>query len=100
MDWRIRNAGAPRKPIPTYAERYNRSTAPHRFPSRNLAGYLSMTTLREQIATTALTVTKFRDLMKAMRENRPSTIWKSSRKPTNSRRHTTPGKPAPQVSLI
>jgi GTP pyrophosphokinase len=31
-----------------------------------------MTTLREQIATTALTVTKFRDLMKLMRENRPS----------------------------
>ena len=31
-----------------------------------------MTTLREQIATTTLTVTKFRDLMKAMRENRPS----------------------------
>src|SRR3954469_21456975 len=31
-----------------------------------------MTTLREQIATTALTVTKFRDLMKAMRENRPT----------------------------
>src|SRR2546428_5315161 len=31
-----------------------------------------MTTLREQIATNVLTVTKFRDLMKAMRENRPS----------------------------
>jgi len=31
-----------------------------------------MTTLREQIATTALTVTKFRDLMKLMRENRPN----------------------------
>jgi GTP diphosphokinase / guanosine-3',5'-bis(diphosphate) 3'-diphosphatase len=31
-----------------------------------------MATLREQIATTALTVTKFRDLMKLMRENRPS----------------------------
>jgi GTP diphosphokinase / guanosine-3',5'-bis(diphosphate) 3'-diphosphatase len=31
-----------------------------------------MTTLREQIATTALTVTKFRDLMKTMRENRPN----------------------------
>jgi len=31
-----------------------------------------MTTLREQIATTALTVTKFRDLMKTMRENRPA----------------------------
>src|SRR5882724_8450727 len=31
-----------------------------------------MTTLREQIATTALTVIKFRDLMKMMRENRPS----------------------------
>ncbi|HEY1262538.1 MAG TPA: bifunctional (p)ppGpp synthetase/guanosine-3',5'-bis(diphosphate) 3'-pyrophosphohydrolase [Terriglobales bacterium] len=31
-----------------------------------------MATLREQIATTALTVTKFRDLMKLMRENRPN----------------------------
>ena len=31
-----------------------------------------MTTLREQIATTALTVTKFRDLMKQMRDNRPA----------------------------
>ena len=31
-----------------------------------------MTTLREQIATTTLTVTKFRDLMKPMRENRPT----------------------------
>src|SRR5689334_9339314 len=31
-----------------------------------------MTTLREQIATTTLTVTKFRDLMKLMRENRPN----------------------------
>jgi GTP diphosphokinase / guanosine-3',5'-bis(diphosphate) 3'-diphosphatase len=31
-----------------------------------------MTTLREQIATTALTVTKFRDLLRTMRENRPS----------------------------
>ena len=30
-----------------------------------------MATLREQIATTALNVTKFRDLMKKMRENRP-----------------------------
>jgi GTP diphosphokinase / guanosine-3',5'-bis(diphosphate) 3'-diphosphatase len=31
-----------------------------------------MTTLREQIATTALTVTKFRELLRTMRENRPS----------------------------
>jgi len=31
-----------------------------------------MATLREQIATTTLTVTKFRDLMKLMRENRPA----------------------------
>src|SRR5882757_1050654 len=31
-----------------------------------------MATLREQIATTTLTVTKFRDLMKTMREYRPS----------------------------
>lgn len=31
-----------------------------------------MTTLREQIATTALTVTKFRDLLHTMRENRPN----------------------------
>jgi guanosine-3',5'-bis(diphosphate) 3'-pyrophosphohydrolase len=31
-----------------------------------------MATLREQIATTTLTVTKFRDLMKLMRENRPT----------------------------
>jgi len=31
-----------------------------------------MTTLREQIATTALTVTKFRDLLRTMRENRPN----------------------------
>src|ERR1051326_1680834 len=31
-----------------------------------------MATLREQIATTALHVTKFRDLMKRMRENRPN----------------------------
>ena len=31
-----------------------------------------MTTLREQIATTALTVTKFRDLMSLMRQNRPT----------------------------
>ena len=30
-----------------------------------------MTTLREQIATTTLTVTKFRDLLKQMRDNRP-----------------------------
>jgi len=30
-----------------------------------------MTTLREQIATTALNVTKFRELMRRMRENRP-----------------------------
>src|SRR5215831_2675002 len=32
----------------------------------------NMTTLREQIATTALTVTKFRELLRTMRENRPS----------------------------
>src|SRR5271154_1332500 len=31
-----------------------------------------MATLRQQIATNVLTVTKFRDLMKMMRENRPS----------------------------
>ncbi len=31
-----------------------------------------MATLREQIATTALTVTRFRDLMRLMRENRPT----------------------------
>src|ERR1700721_3802989 len=31
-----------------------------------------MATLREQIATTALTMTKFRELMKTMRANRPS----------------------------
>jgi len=31
-----------------------------------------MATLREQIATTTLTVTKFRDLLKKMRENRPA----------------------------
>jgi GTP pyrophosphokinase len=31
-----------------------------------------MATLREQIATTALTVTKFRELLRTMRENRPS----------------------------
>src|SRR6266513_926114 len=31
-----------------------------------------MATLREQIATTALTVTRFRDLMRRMRENRPT----------------------------
>src|SRR5262245_33722129 len=31
-----------------------------------------MATLREQIATTALSVTKFRDLMKLMRDNRPN----------------------------
>ncbi|MGA8154055.1 MAG: bifunctional (p)ppGpp synthetase/guanosine-3',5'-bis(diphosphate) 3'-pyrophosphohydrolase [Terriglobales bacterium] len=31
-----------------------------------------MATLREQIATTALTVTKFRDLLRTMRANRPS----------------------------
>ena len=31
-----------------------------------------MTTLREQIATTTLTVTKFRDLLKQMRDNRPA----------------------------
>jgi len=31
-----------------------------------------MPTLREQIATTALTVTKFRELMRRMRENRPN----------------------------
>ena len=31
-----------------------------------------MPTLREQIATTALTVTKFRELMKRMRSNRPN----------------------------
>src|SRR5499425_1731157 len=31
-----------------------------------------MATLREQIATTALTVTKFRELMRRMRENRPT----------------------------
>src|ERR1700752_1863617 len=30
-----------------------------------------MATLREQIATTALTVTKFRDLLRTMRANRP-----------------------------
>ena len=30
-----------------------------------------MATLRQQIATTALTLTKFRDLMKRMQENRP-----------------------------
>src|SRR5205823_10257482 len=31
-----------------------------------------MATLREQIATTALTVTRFRELMRLMRENRPT----------------------------
>ena len=31
-----------------------------------------MATLREQIATTALTVTKFRELLRTMRANRPS----------------------------
>jgi len=31
-----------------------------------------MATLREQIATTALTVTRFRDLLRTMRDNRPS----------------------------
>src|SRR5947199_3386927 len=31
-----------------------------------------MATLREQIATTAITVTRFRDLMRLMRENRPT----------------------------
>ena len=31
-----------------------------------------MTTLREQIATNVLTVTKFRELLRRMRENRPN----------------------------
>jgi hypothetical protein len=31
-----------------------------------------MTTLREQIATNVLTVTKFRELLREMRENRPN----------------------------
>ncbi len=31
-----------------------------------------MATLREQIATTTLTVTKFRELMRTMRANRPN----------------------------
>jgi len=31
-----------------------------------------MATLREQIATTALTVTKFRELLRTMRANRPA----------------------------
>ena len=31
-----------------------------------------MTTLREQIATNVLTVTKFRELLRSMRENRPN----------------------------
>ncbi len=40
-------------------------------PRELLPGPSCMTTLREQIATTALTVTKFRELLKQMRENRP-----------------------------
>src|SRR5207244_6954484 len=39
-----------------------------------------MATLREQIATTALTVTRFRELMRLMRENRPTDALEIVRK--------------------
>src|SRR5204863_10203769 len=39
-----------------------------------------MATLREQIATTALTVTRFRDLMRLVRENRPNDALEIVRK--------------------
>src|SRR5437899_2949947 len=41
-----------------------------------------MATLREQIATTALTVTRFRELMRLMRENRPTDDLEIIRKAT------------------
>src|SRR5690242_1516209 len=48
--------------------RYNQNQ-----PATRLAAACGqMTTIREQIATNVLTVTKFRDLLRTMRENRPN----------------------------
>ena len=57
-----------------------------------------MTTLREQIATNVLTVTKFRELMRDMRENRPTTISNSSARPTNFLSAITPASSAPPAN--
>jgi len=59
-----------------------------------------MATLRQQIATNVLTVTRFRELMKKLRENRPNDDLELVKKPTTSLRSTMPARAAHQASLI
>ena len=59
-----------------------------------------MATLREQIATTALTVTKFRELLRIMRANRPGDDLELVRKATSSLRKTMPVRAVPPANPI
>ena len=58
-----------------------------------------MTTLREQIATNMLTVTKFRELLRDMRENRPNDDLELVRKAYEFSQSITRASSAPPASL-
>ena len=57
-----------------------------------------MATLREQIATNVLTVTRFRELMKKLRENRPNDDLNLVKKAYEFSRKTTPDNPGPPAN--
>ena len=59
-----------------------------------------MATLREQIATTALTVTKFRELLRTMRANRPGDDLELVRKAYEFPKRIMPARAAPLASPI
>ena len=59
-----------------------------------------MATLREQVATGVLTVTRFRELMRKLRENRPNDDLEIVKKAYEFSRSITPDKPAPPASPI
>ena len=59
-----------------------------------------MASLRQQIATTALTLTKFRELMRRMQENRPQDDLSIIKKAYDYSLKHHEGQRAPRVSLI
>jgi len=57
-----------------------------------------MATLRQQIATNVLTVTRFRELMKKLRENRPNDDLDLVKRAYEFSKSIMPGRPAPRDS--